>query len=354
MFRIITLVVLIGSTNLLFGADRSLSLKHLWTALGDRSGAVDMDNDTASVESVEFSPDGRFVVSGSKGVMKDGKRVGQAVKLWRVADGKEIWTRERADEVEAVSFSRNGQFIAAGGEDNQIELLRSSDGSLIRALSLQASCDALRFTPDGKFLAIGDEAQQISIYKVSNWTIQNVVKHGGMADNAVNSIDFTHDNHLMASGGSNGEVKVWRFLNGKAFLINSIRAGAAVKSVRISPDGKFLAAGVGMGLGVKVWTLKDGVPIVTLTLHTTDPLTMEAVEWTPDSRYLVTGGTEGRISDGIGYIRFYKTSDLILKKTEPALKQRVFRQEYIHFSKSGEMMVSGHEDGTLRVWRVLR
>jgi WD40 repeat protein len=357
--RVITLILILLCEHAVFSTDTKntgLKVVHVWTRLGDTSGKVDSDNDTASVESVEFSPNGRLVVSGSKGQMIDGKRVGQAVKLWRVSDGRELWSRPRVDEVEAVSFTPDGRFIVAGGEDNKIEILRVRDGVVIKTLSLKASCDGLRFTHSGKFLAVGDEAQQISIYKVSNWTIQHVIRHGGSGEMAVNSIDFTRDDKIMVSGGSNGEVKIWSFdaSKGQLDLMKTLTNEAAVKSVRISPNGELIAAGLGMGLGVKIWSVKDGKHIATLKLLTSDPLTMEAVEWTPDGKYLVTGGTEGRIADGIGHIRFYKTSNLGSQKTEPVLMEKVFRQEYFHFTRNGKLMVSGHEDGTLRTWKIIK
>jgi WD40 repeat protein len=342
---------------------QDVKLTPVWVRVADAAGAENKDNETASVETAEFSPDGRLVVSGSKGVMRPGGRVGQAVKLWRVAGGKLLWERPRADELEAVAFTRDGRFVAAGGEDNRCEILSVKDGSVVATLEHPASIDGLRFTPDGKFLLTGCEDQHARIWRTSDWKLMHTIKHGGTGDYAINSIDFTRDGKFLVTGGTNGEAKIWHFdaATGDMKLARTIpHPGHSVKSARISPDGKLLAAGLNRNGGVKVYDFADGRQVAalkfTLPPAAKEGVTMEAVEWTPDGKYLVTGGSEGKdtggAKDGYGFIRFYRTADLLAGKSEPAHVEEVFRQEYIHFTRDGKLMLTGHEDGTVRVWRV--
>ena len=65
------------------------------------SGHADM------VNSVCFSPDDKYVASGSED---------KTIKLWDVATGKELKTFTDADKIYSVAFSADGKFIISGGD----------------------------------------------------------------------------------------------------------------------------------------------------------------------------------------------------------------------------------------------
>ena len=343
-----------------------INLVPVWTRIGDDEGRIDQDNETASVESAEFSPDGELIVSASKGRRgKDGRRKGQAVKLWRTERGVEVWLRPRADEVEAVAFSPDGQHVAAGGEDGLVEILQVREGGelllepqLVATLRHEAAIDGLRFSRDGRLLATGDENTDLHLYRTSDWERLAQVNNGGTEPwMAVNQMDFTSDDRHLVAAVSNGDVRIWEVQaeeggdgTVQAAELNLVRIleehGGSIKSVRISPDNRFIAAGASEENGVRVWDLEGN-------LVKEIPATggaMETLAWTSDGAYLFTGGTEGKEGNGIGAIRAYDASDdFALVMIEP-----VFRQEYLHFSTDGRLLVSSHEDGTLRLWDVER
>ncbi|MDJ0606009.1 WD40 repeat domain-containing protein, partial [Microcystis sp. M53602_WE12] len=67
-----------------------------------------------SVNSVNFSPDGKTLVSGSD----DG-----TIILWDVETGKEIRTLKGHDgSVNSVNFSPDGKTLVSGSDDNTIKL----------------------------------------------------------------------------------------------------------------------------------------------------------------------------------------------------------------------------------------
>jgi WD40 repeat protein len=89
------------SAQPIFRADKPV-IQAVWHRVADYSPTL------RSVETAEFSPDGRLIVSGAK--------FGNYLMLWDVADGSLVWQRVLEAEVEAVTFSPDGKFIAAGDE----------------------------------------------------------------------------------------------------------------------------------------------------------------------------------------------------------------------------------------------
>ncbi len=349
-----------------------IRLEPSWTRLADPEGKIDEELKTESAESAEFSPDGTLIAAGSKGVLRGESRHGQRVSLWRVADGEMVWERPRAEEVEAVSFSADGKLIAAGGEDKLVEILNASDGSLVTSLNTDAAVDALRFSPDGSILAVGTEAQQIVLYRANDWSHLSTTRHGGTGNNAVNQIDWTSDGSVLASAGTNGEVKIWnvnterdgaQLSTATLELLHTASVGATVKSIRISPDDRLLAVGAGEGKGVLVYELSTAKRITTIPATA---WTHECVEFHPDGGYLLTGGNEGEnnaqpqqlkvfpANNGQGAIRIYQIPSKDSGEFKLVHTQPTFRQEYLSFTKDGKKLVTSHEDGSIRLWTVHR
>jgi WD40 repeat protein len=104
----------------------------------------------------------------------------------------------------------------------------------------------------------------------------------------------------------------------------------SVKSVRFSYDGKFIASG-GFDSTARVFETATGALIKALN----EPLRIEAIIFTPDGQYLVTGGHQRKIS-------FYRLKDFELAYELPCP-----RTEYIDFSKDGRLMLTAHEDSGL-------
>jgi WD40 repeat protein len=54
----------------------------------------------------------------------------RTIKLWRVSDGKLLWSARSTGQVRSLSFSRNSSKIFARGEDRLVTTLNAADGKL--------------------------------------------------------------------------------------------------------------------------------------------------------------------------------------------------------------------------------
>ena len=85
-----------------------------------------LEGHTGTVWSVAFSPDGKWIVSGSDDL---------TVRVWKAQDGSLVQTfKGHTDELQSAAFSPDGKQIVAASWDKTARLWNAQDGSLFRTL----------------------------------------------------------------------------------------------------------------------------------------------------------------------------------------------------------------------------
>lgn len=112
---------------------------------------------TESLISVNFSPDGKWLVTGEdEGV----------VRLWSVNPLREAAVIGRhAARVKSVAFSPNGHQVASAGDDKVIALWDVYSRSLVTRIGTHTSpVLSVAFSPDGRHLVSGEQDRSVHVF----------------------------------------------------------------------------------------------------------------------------------------------------------------------------------------------
>jgi WD40 repeat protein len=265
-----------------------LALLALWVcitvaigvALWDRSPqAVAAFPHVGPVESLTFSPDGKHLLAGSKGVtdQPDGMWQGQLI-VWEVATGEQVASLSFPQWVRSLSFSPDGKRLAVacasqnGHSDRQFEGFEERPGEVrvydFPVLQEQGRLTegtgvlAAKFSPDGKTLATCSRG--LTLWDAFTLKQQRTLTHFAYP---FASITFVYpDGKLLAVGDADsagrgsplGVLKLFNAVTGEKLREFAVPYGP-VRVVEASPDGSCLAV-LNQGAGpVTLWETATGL-----------------------------------------------------------------------------------------------
>lgn len=320
-----------------FYLDYQLRLEPVWSRVADALG------EPGSVESVEFSPDGKYLVSGTK--------YDNSVIMWRTSDGAELWRQYTAQEVERVGWSANGKWVAAASEDYLVTVYDAATGGIFKKLEHSKGIDGLTWSNEGTILVTGEERTEnadgttsgfLRVFEMPSGKEIASVDFG----NTVNELFFSHDDRLLLAVG-HGAVKIYRAEDWS--LVRTLKPDyfTIFTSGTFSPDTKYVVA-VGQGGTsrgtVFLWEAESGRLVKTFN-HTGKKI--ESIAWHPGGQYIAHAGHDP-------YIYVYRIDDILsFGNDEIPVAHRVWagdHAEYIDFNADGSFLCSAHQNGLIKLW----
>jgi WD40 repeat protein len=217
---------------------------------------------------VAFSPGGKARLATANG---NGN-----VNVWEIEDtqggvtvSKEPLTLSHSDSVESISFSPDGRYLACATGISYINVSAKPGDVVVWDLTSaskyatlrghEAAVASVEFSPDGTRIASGSYDRTIKLWDFA--TKQEIHTLRGHA-HFVGTVAFSPQGNRIASASEDGSVKVWNVDSGRELFTIRGHVGP-VEGVAFSLDGKELASG--NENGVKLWD-SSGAPVMNV-LH---------------------------------------------------------------------------------------
>lgn len=314
-----------------------LRLEPVWSRVADALG------EPGSVESVEFSPDGKYIVSGTK--------FDNSVIMWRTSDGAELWRQYAKEEVERVGWSSDGKYVAACSEDFIVTVYDSKSGEVFKVLKHTQGIDGLTWSNKGSILVSGEEMTKnedgttdgyIRVFDMPSGKEIKTINFG----NTTNELFFSYDDkYLLATG--HGAVKIYSTEDWS--LVQTLNPDYYVTFISgvFSPDAKYVLA-TGHGGNSRgncyLWEWESG-KLVKMFNQTGKKI--ESVSWHPNGAYIAHAGHSP-------YIYVYRVSDIMEFSNDAIpVAHKVWagdNAEYIDFNVDGSFFSSAHQNGLIKLW----
>ena len=317
--------------------DYQLRLEPVWSRVADALG------EAGSVESVEFSPDGKYIVSGTK--------FDNSVILWRTSDGTELWRRYAEQEIERVGWSSDGKYVAAASEDYLVTVYEANSGEVFKVLEHSRGIDGLSWSHNGQLLATGEERNESSEGEMQGWIRVFDMSSGKEIRSldfgeTVNELFFTADDQYLLAVG-HGAVKVYKASDWSLMQTLQPEFRTIFTSGVFSPDGTYVIAvgQAGKARGnVHLWEWRTG-ELVKQFNHSGKKI--ESISWHPNGQYIAHAGHSP-------YIFVYRLEEILAYPNDNIpIAHKVWagdHAEYIDFNADGSFLVSAHQNGLIKLW----
>jgi len=152
----------------------------------------------------------------------------------------------------------------------------------------------------------------------------------------VNTVAFSTDEKILASGGGDRKVRLWSLENQEPGHV--LDHGEWVNGLAFAPAGPVVAS-AGRDGCVKLWNTDSGQQLGAIQSHANNAT---AVVFSPNGSRLLSGSQEGRI----------KIFNLRDKKVEADVVAHAGWIWHLAMSSQGEMLLSAGADHVARIWRL--
>jgi WD40 repeat protein len=294
-----------------------------------------------SVYPIAFSPDSKVLVSGG-GLRNAVSWPGSdgTARVWEISTGTEITRMLHENDIKSVAFSPDGKFVVSGSDDNTARIWESKTGTEIARMTHDDAVSSVAFSPDGRYVISGSWDGDLRIWVAATGKQLVRMQHDGIVEMAT----FSPSGKYALSGGGDNTARIWEVATGKE--ITRMIHEHPVLSVAFSPDGKYAISGDGIydplsaittTFGTaRIWEVETGKEIARMAHE----YSVTSVAFTPDGKYAASGG-----GDHVLRIWVWQAEDLIANACA-VLSRNLTRDEWDQYIGDASPYPTRPEDAT--------
>uniref|UniRef100_A0A060T584 ARAD1B08624p n=1 Tax=Blastobotrys adeninivorans TaxID=409370 RepID=A0A060T584_BLAAD len=201
--------------------------------------------------------------------------------------------------VTVCKYSPDGRYIASGSDDCTIKVWRRDDFSLVQTLrGHEKGINDVSWSPDGDYLASVSDDKSIRIWKLGpqggiGWTADRPEELRVLRGHThhITSVSFNFKGNILATGSADESVMTWDVRQGR--LMKTLAAHAdPVSAVTFSKDGTVLVSSSFDGL-IRIWDSRSGHCLKTLAGPDKNPVMH--VSFSPNGKFLLSTTLDGTI-----------------------------------------------------------
>ncbi|KAJ5936835.1 WD40-repeat-containing domain protein [Penicillium verhagenii] len=191
--------------------------------------------------------------------------------------------------------------------------------------------NSVAFSPDGQLLASGSHDSTVKLWDTATGGLQQTLN----GSSRVNSVAFSPNGKILASGYSHRDIRLWSMPTGD--LQQSFRGSSDVTSVAFFPNNQILATG-SFDKIVRLWDIATGSIQQTYNGHSG---IVSSVAISPDGRLLASGSEDAEV----------RLWDIATGHLEHVLESysAVFS---VAFSPDSRLLASGTDGQIILLWDI--
>lgn len=313
-----------------------------WVVTGDKHGSLRFWPLTAAhtpfvvhghedeVLALAFSPNGDWMVSS--GADSDGNG---SVRLWRARSPEhEPQTFRLGKNQDHIASSST--LLAASGQDKVLVWQQNALEKKPLELPIKGFISELAFSPDGQWLTAGTYDGSLWLWRTDQLTA--TVEPIKMHDAVIAALDFSSDSSHLLSGSYDGSVYLWDLNRPNTPQLLGTHT-KQVRAMRISSQGTWLASAAQDDGGVSVWR-NIAKPQQVRELQAGSSVTLD---FSPDERWLAVGNREGELW-------LWNTEQWDTPVLTTTLHSAELRQ--VRFSPDNRWLATAGNDGVIQLIRL--